>query len=330
MNDSGPLSKKALSIIVSSAALAVMAAHLAWPNLRVDAVTLGLLILAIVPWLAPLFKSIELPGIGKFEFQELKREVARKGEEVAALAGRVAEVEKITFSGKTTPAFRERVTSDLRELHDYFNHIGANLGSTSPSVEVRKDAGALGYYLQDTNTIVIGIQARDNFDLVLRQYTQHVLSILAPKKMGEPNQYIRHALATYFPCSFKNYPSLGLTKEQADEEERRTGHPYAHNLAHTRRLTKDLLKRVTPESSVHYEVGRVWDVASIWGGAFWELRTAIGDERSDAAFLRVWVSTEWGGRDQLGLEWTTELLKILGAAEGTAVKIFTSRGLLER
>jgi hypothetical protein len=330
MNDSGSLSKRTLSILVSSAALAVMVAHLAWPNLRIDAITLGLLILAIIPWLAPLFKSIELPGIGKFEFQELKREVARKGEEVAALAGRVAEVEKITFAGKTTPAFRERVTSDLRELHDYFNRIGANLGSTSPSVEVRKDAGALGYYLPDTNTIVIGIQARDNFDLVLRQYTQHVLSILTPEKTGEPNQYIRHALATYFPCSFKNYPSLGLTKEQAEDEERRTGQAYAHNLAHTRRLTKDLLKRVIPESSVHYEVGRVWDVASIWGGAFWELRTKIGDERSDGAFLRAWVSTKWRERDPLGSEWLTELLKILGAElEDTATKIFTSRGLLE-
>ncbi|MGE5112918.1 MAG: hypothetical protein ACM3JB_18790 [Acidobacteriaceae bacterium] len=330
MNDRGPVSKRVLSILVSSTALAVMAAHLVWPSVRIDAITLGLLILAAVPWLAPLFKSIELPGGWKVEFQELKREIARKGEEVTALAGRVEKVERIAFAGRTTSDFRERVTSDLRELHGYFNRIGANLGSTFPSVRVSEDAGAVGYYTAESNTIVIGEEARDNFDLVLRLYTQHVLSTLSQKEMGEPNQYIRHALATYFPCSFKNYPSLGFTKKQAEEDERRTGHPYAHNLDHQRRLTKRLLKRVIPASSIDFDISRVWDVASIWGGALWELRTAIGEERTDAAFLRAWVSTRWADRDQLGSEWTKELLKILGAAlENTTIQIFRNRGLLE-
>src|SRR5262249_15068554 len=190
--------------------------------------------------------------------------------------------------------------------------------------------GEVGYYDPGSNEIVVGEQATDNFDLVLRQYAQHVLLILGPKEIDKPNQYIRHALATYFPCSFKNYPSLDLTVEQAEEEERRTKHPYAHNLAHTRRLTKDLPKRVIPQSSVRFDIGRVWDVASIWGGALWELRTAIGEERSDAAFLRAWVSTKWSGRDQLGSEWIQELVKILGAPlETPTIKIFRSRDLLE-
>ena len=44
-----------------------------WPSLAIDAITLVLLMLAVVPWLAPIFKSLELPGGWKFEFQDLQR-----------------------------------------------------------------------------------------------------------------------------------------------------------------------------------------------------------------------------------------------------------------
>jgi hypothetical protein len=39
-------------------ALVVAAIHLLWPAVQIDAITLGLLLLAVVPWLGPLFKSI--------------------------------------------------------------------------------------------------------------------------------------------------------------------------------------------------------------------------------------------------------------------------------
>jgi hypothetical protein len=41
----------------------------------IDGVTLGLVVLALLPWLAPLIKSIEIPGIGKIELQEIKQQV---------------------------------------------------------------------------------------------------------------------------------------------------------------------------------------------------------------------------------------------------------------
>lgn len=53
--------------------LAMALVHLLWPSLAVDAITVTLLAIAVVPWLAPLFKSLELPGGVKVEFQELQR-----------------------------------------------------------------------------------------------------------------------------------------------------------------------------------------------------------------------------------------------------------------
>ena len=315
-----------VSIFITTAALLISAAHLLWPAVQIDAITLGLLVLAVVPWLAPLFKSIELPGGWKVEFQELKREVARKGDQVAALASRVEQVEKIAFAGKTTPSFREGVTSRLGDLHDYFNRIGAHLDTTYPSVRVSEDAGAIGYYEPDKNEVVIGEEARENLDLVLRLYSLHVLGSLARKVNGEFNLYIQSGLATYFPCSFRNSPSLGLTPGEAEEHRRRTGQPYLHNLDHARRLTKRLFQRVSSGATEH--VAGVWEMGAIWGGALWELRTAIGQDHADRAFLAAWMSKKWNPDDPVGSGWAEEVAAALDdSLRSTAAEIFQRRGL---
>lgn len=44
-----------------------------WPALSIDGVIALLILVAIIPWISPLFKSLELPGGLKFEFQELQK-----------------------------------------------------------------------------------------------------------------------------------------------------------------------------------------------------------------------------------------------------------------
>lgn len=56
---------------VTLVALVLALAHLLFPSLAIDAITLGLLAVAIIPWLAPLVKSLELPGGWKVELQEM-------------------------------------------------------------------------------------------------------------------------------------------------------------------------------------------------------------------------------------------------------------------
>ena len=87
-------------VIITVASLALVGVHLVWPNLRVDAVTLILLAAAAIPWLLPLFKSVELPGGLKLEFQDLQA-----AEQRAAEAGLLDEppdpapLPRILFSG---------------------------------------------------------------------------------------------------------------------------------------------------------------------------------------------------------------------------------------
>jgi hypothetical protein len=54
------------------AAFFIALAHLIWPHLTIDAITLTLLFIALIPWLSPLFKSLKLPGGWEVQFQEVK------------------------------------------------------------------------------------------------------------------------------------------------------------------------------------------------------------------------------------------------------------------
>jgi len=62
-------------ILVTLAAIIFGTVHLFLPQLPIDAVMIALLGIAFFPWLNPLIKSIELPGIGRLELNELRRQV---------------------------------------------------------------------------------------------------------------------------------------------------------------------------------------------------------------------------------------------------------------
>lgn len=85
-----------LRVVISIAAVTAFIARLIWPWLKLDAISLGLLIVAIVPWVSGLFESLELPGGWKISFRDLQRAadeipnvptgVAAAGEEPSYLA----------------------------------------------------------------------------------------------------------------------------------------------------------------------------------------------------------------------------------------------------
>ena len=78
-------SLKRLREVVTFGALAIALIHLLRPTWAIDAITLALLVIALLPWLAPIFKSLEFPGGWKVEFQELQKAAAR-AEEAGLLA----------------------------------------------------------------------------------------------------------------------------------------------------------------------------------------------------------------------------------------------------
>ncbi len=81
-------------ITITVVALLIVGIHLKWPELKIDSITLTLLLVAIVPWLSQIFKSFERPGGWKIEFQDLQK--AKK---------RVDEAGLLSKSGDTIPIY---------------------------------------------------------------------------------------------------------------------------------------------------------------------------------------------------------------------------------
>jgi len=67
------MSPKLIQAAITVSAIGLIIAHAIWPEWKIDGVTVGLLIVAIIPWLAPLLKTLELPGGWKIEFRDLQR-----------------------------------------------------------------------------------------------------------------------------------------------------------------------------------------------------------------------------------------------------------------
>ncbi len=74
-----------LPVVISVAVAAIATARVLWPELKIDGITLGLLAVAVLPWLAPLFTSVEGPGGWKVVFRELQQQTEQaRGEAQSA------------------------------------------------------------------------------------------------------------------------------------------------------------------------------------------------------------------------------------------------------
>src|SRR5262249_34014243 len=73
----------AVQIAISAVAITVLVMRQRFPNFPADNITLALVVIAFIPWLGLLFKSLEIKGLGKVEF--LERKVNRLEQQTNAL-----------------------------------------------------------------------------------------------------------------------------------------------------------------------------------------------------------------------------------------------------
>lgn len=57
---------------ITFVALSIAVVHLIWPTLTIDGISVTLLFIALIPWLAPVFKSLEFPGGFKVEYRDFE------------------------------------------------------------------------------------------------------------------------------------------------------------------------------------------------------------------------------------------------------------------
>lgn len=91
---------------ITAGALLIALAYLVWPNLSIDAITITLLFIALVPWLSPIFKSLEFPGGWKIEFKEMKEQletmIAKQTEPISEAMGPAFSLKAYSVNDEST------------------------------------------------------------------------------------------------------------------------------------------------------------------------------------------------------------------------------------
>ena len=287
MGDSGSRQAQLISAAVTLVALTLVVVHLVFPAVKVDAVTIALLIIAIVPWLAPILKTIELPGGWKFEFRELKEKVEQElrdnSRQVQHIAKRVEELAQFAIAGAAPASLKDRLARDLSEYRDHLIALGIDLSGNPPTVAIGDETYENAHYDGAKNEIVAGRPFASS-DVLLREYTHHALLEARGQVglVGSQQDAVESALADYFPCSYRNDPMLGREVAAYYRKRGQAMGEAIRDLETTARLS-DVRDR-----HVHQLTGE------IWAAAFWAIRAQLGTEAADRLLLGAWRSTPKG------------------------------------
>jgi hypothetical protein len=106
-----------ISAAVSTVAAVAIAAHLIWPHLRIDFVTVVLLAVASLPWLRGIVSSVDLPGGASIKLADMRRAVARDQQET------IEAVRSVATAGTAAPTAEK--LAQIYDLADEYERIRA-------------------------------------------------------------------------------------------------------------------------------------------------------------------------------------------------------------
>lgn len=111
-------------VTVTVVAVAVAAVHLIWPNLKIDVVTVLLLVIAVIPWMRGVVDSVDVPVLGSVKFRAMqKKAIFREQQEtieaeraIATVGDEVPQDERLSRIyglAEEYEAIRDRMSSGL-------------------------------------------------------------------------------------------------------------------------------------------------------------------------------------------------------------------------
>jgi hypothetical protein len=299
-----------VGVLISVGALLAAAVHLIWPTVKIDAVTLVLVGLAVAPWLAPIFKSIELPGGLRFEYQQIQRQVRE-------VERRVEGVERLVFSGDTTPRLEQELTAAVLAFAAYLRRVEPTFSVPPPSVHLRSGLDNAQYVDQ---RIELDPEFAEDEYAVQREYAHHVLRTVHGFPLWDTASGfagLESGLVDYLIASYTGDPGLGQVLARLFR--RRWGDAY--DKSYIRNLANDVV--------LHPDVlGGPQEEGEIWGAAFWELRAWLGQTQVDQLLVKTWLDESWMNHGFPPPGFPAAILSALPAGErDKAREIFKRRGL---
>ncbi len=263
------------SAVITATALALAGVHVARPQVNIDSITLALVAIAFLPWLAPVIKSVTLPGGVGLELRDVRQQLEQVSE-------RVSRVERFVFSGPIAEREQKQLRQKLEEFSAYIERLGFPSVSQVPSITVTDEA--IGSVFDPTaNEITLSKFLIHDPEFLLHEYVQSVLvARLGDRAIEERDELafnqIESGVALYLPCSFIGRPVFG-----SEDAARGFGvkTPYVATLENSLRL-KDVPK--DDDLGGHLAAGQVW------GAVLWSLRTEIGEDRADPIIAKAWIA----------------------------------------
>jgi hypothetical protein len=130
-----------IPIVVTVVALAIAAVHLMWPKMKIDGVLLGLLVIAVLPWMGSVFESVEGAG-WKVTYRKLRADLDSTRTQLEITRGEVESTRNRTDFIESTGISDLSPGSpveELRQLVDRYDSIRENMKSGMPRTKEMTD-----------------------------------------------------------------------------------------------------------------------------------------------------------------------------------------------
>ncbi|MDH6120351.1 hypothetical protein ABH930_004754 [Kitasatospora sp. GAS204A] len=122
--------RQVVPLVVSTAALGIALVHVLRPDLKIDTITVVLLVVALLPWLGTLIESIEFPGGGKVQYRQLRAETAEARQEADEARQEAGEAVRTALAAVSAQAAIEQATpADVERLAARYTELRQSMSS---------------------------------------------------------------------------------------------------------------------------------------------------------------------------------------------------------
>ena len=225
-----------------------------------------------------------------------------------------------------TTDLQRRLETAFAGFQNYFRELGYKPSGKPVGVRVDSQLTDNAYYEGNENRIVLGANFAHDPDVLYREFSHHVLFHPYQGSVQSEGDIrgIESGLADYYPCSYTDDPRLG---EQVAPVLQKLYGEDSFNKPYIRNLDNAIKFSDLPPKSPEQLTGEVW------GGAFWEMRRLLGQEKSDRLLFTIWRDfMESALVKKTGQAFVRLLLEVIQAqdseANSKAIKdIFARRGM---
>ena len=186
-----------MKYVISTCAALLIVLHLLFPEMKIDAVTLALALIGILPWVMNIFDELEFPGGWKLRFKKME-DLSRRAEDAGLLAAPLnkREQQKYTFQimadtdrNLALAGLRIEIEKNLKRIAEK-NNIGTRMQGAGRLLQMLSEKGLIAEQeksvlidmIELLNDAIHGAKVDDHSFGWAMEYGPRILKTLEKKK----------------------------------------------------------------------------------------------------------------------------------------------------